>query len=559
MNQPLPCTENLGVVQTNLRALSHVFTTNDPPLQIEVAMLQEGVTTLSTQISRLRSDLTRLEQELLLHHMGLSPMRRVPPEIFSEIFGHAGWTAVKNIALVCRAWHAASSPIISKHHSNLSITFAGQTGVSRSCQKIRSSFQKAGNNRKSLRLAHTPPETCQCFRSSICPWANTDLPKALEGLSLGCLALDLSTPNCFLSFVCSLRQYESSSGTVITAWQSLRSLELDFPRQSPVVAPLAHKGIFANLPNKLESFTLKLGYIDSTREPPEVIVPSGKFVHLTSLKLACDWNSSSTISFLRHCPNLESLELNAHAEEDTAAAAATVAELSLSALSTLKLVIVGGGRWKTFKSLELLHLPAIANLTIDCARTYDHDASWRALKSLRLLSPSQVSDLRCLVIKNTSLQAGGLIEGLLDLPSLERLVLDCVELDTKRLRNLERARVAGLGKTPILLVPHITSLELRSIQAGFQLPFFPDFIQEREVLHKERRRRKASASGTVHSNRLQQIRFRFVSWDVESQETWHKCSNAVQVLQREFGVIVDRMIRGEQEEDIEKGDFRELR
>ncbi|KAJ3520518.1 hypothetical protein NMY22_g12726 [Coprinellus aureogranulatus] len=115
--------EDAGIVQTNLKTLTHIFTTNDPPSQIEVAMLQEGATTLAAQIRRLYLDLAPLEEQLLLHRIGLSPIRRVPPEILLKIFSHAGWRAAKHITLVCRAWHEAFalSSIVPKHHSNLSI------------------------------------------------------------------------------------------------------------------------------------------------------------------------------------------------------------------------------------------------------------------------------------------------------------------------------------------------------------------------------------------------------------------------------------------------------
>ncbi|KAJ3507151.1 hypothetical protein NMY22_g17016 [Coprinellus aureogranulatus] len=352
-----------------------------------------------------------------------------------------------------------------------------------------------------------------------------------------------------------LRKYELSSGSVITAWQSLLSLKVIVSCRSTFAPSFPHKAVLSNLPKKLESFALYLGYFHSAPVTPEAIVPStGHFVRLTSLGLYGVWNPPLTMYILQRCPHLESLKLSVDPREETRDETAN--EFALSALSTLELVFLTGrrGSCEASRFFRLLRLPALVDLTIDRG---DGDTSLKVLESLRLLSPGQVSSLRYLTIKNSSIQTEALIEGLLAIPSLECLTLQYFDLDAEKLHSSELERVAASSETPILFLPQLTSLELRSVEPGFQLPFFLDFIKEREVLHREHRRRMASRTGSVHVNRLQQMRFDFLRWDAKSQELWYKCSNAVRELQSEFGITVERIIRSyhSEEEDVEQVDL----
>ncbi|KAJ3520517.1 hypothetical protein NMY22_g12724 [Coprinellus aureogranulatus] len=540
-------------VQTGHGALSHIFGTNDPPSHLEVGLLKEGVNTLSTKISQTRLDLANLEQQLFLHRMGSSPARRVPAEILSEIFAHAGWAAFKHIVLVCRTWHRASSSIASMRHSELSIKFSGQDGVSRSCQKIRSWFEKAGKSRKSLRMMHMPSLfVCGCPQTpDVCPWANPELPETLMGLTLDGLTLEISTPSCLLSLVRNLRRYESSNGSIVTAWESLRSLELKFPFPSLLSVPAAYRTILINLPKRLKNFRLQLMRLGETQAPPEVIVPSEQFLHLTSLEIYCSWNSPLIVSVLRHCVNIESLILNTHPGEETWTE--TVAGVTLATVRTLRVEVADARPSEAFRTLQLLHLPALVDLTIYCTDNDDEEVSWKVLQSLRLLPPGQVSSLWSLSISCADLEAEHLIKVLLAIPTLERFVLDYVQLNAKRLLDLELARIMA-DQTSSVLVPRLKYLEVRLMESQFELQTFLEFVKVREK-HIASLRREAGPLSSIDSSRLRYIKADFFFWDDEAADTWRRSSTTVQELERDFGIVVDRILPDE-EEEVEEGDFR---
>ncbi|KAJ3505612.1 hypothetical protein NMY22_g17522 [Coprinellus aureogranulatus] len=67
----------------------------------------------------------------------------------------------------------------------------------------------------------------------------------------------------------------------------------------------------------------------------------------------------------------------------------------------------------------------------------------------------------------------------------------------------------------------------------------------------------ASLTGSDHASGLQQVTVDFLHWIAQTQELWHKCSNAVRELQNDFGITVERMIRSyhSEDEDVEEVDL----
>ncbi|KAJ2936230.1 hypothetical protein H1R20_g864, partial [Candolleomyces eurysporus] len=97
--------------------LSYLLSSNAVPNPCEAASVQAEIDSLTSQISQLRARLKKREKNLRLYRAMLSPVRRVPAEIWAEIFvfvlpqkffdgDHR--EQLMNLQLVCKTWRNAA-------------------------------------------------------------------------------------------------------------------------------------------------------------------------------------------------------------------------------------------------------------------------------------------------------------------------------------------------------------------------------------------------------------------------------------------------------------------
>jgi hypothetical protein len=131
---PPEFTRSVAVKEAAVDPYSHPFCTNDPPAQIEVSSLRQGVASMVPRISQLRSELEFLEEKLRLYQLALSPTRRLPAEILAEISAFLDDRMLLKMSMVCRSLYSAFAALSSKALSTTRIRF--NDGIP--CNKVRS-------------------------------------------------------------------------------------------------------------------------------------------------------------------------------------------------------------------------------------------------------------------------------------------------------------------------------------------------------------------------------------------------------------------------------------
>ena len=92
------------------------YSTNAVPDPQEAGVVQQKVDALKSRISTLKIQLRELEEELRQHEAVLSPVRRIPVEVWGEIFSLAlpaslngrGRKHLVDFCRVCRLWREAA-------------------------------------------------------------------------------------------------------------------------------------------------------------------------------------------------------------------------------------------------------------------------------------------------------------------------------------------------------------------------------------------------------------------------------------------------------------------
>ncbi|KAJ3541414.1 hypothetical protein NMY22_g3895 [Coprinellus aureogranulatus] len=512
---------------------------------------QSGKPSLHPRIHTLINDLLQSKSVLaqlegLSRLCALTPVHRLPAELLGEIFVHVDTDDLTNVALVCSAWNAASATAVLGNYSTLCIIFKPEEGIP--CERIRTWLAKVRNAPgKTLRLSHGPHYGCACYASDICCWIDPAFLALLPDLSSSSvqLSLDCPTQYCVRNLVESIHPRGLSDETIRSSWHSLCSLTLHTMDALSYEGAGMYKTIFSHLPKALRVFTLSIWSRRGMRYA--LSFPVEPFNSITTLNLTCHWGSPLGLPMLlRRCLKLQVLQLDLiwHAQEEGQQRALpdSPLDITLPELHTLKLKSLT--LFMVPVVLQPLRLPSLAHLVIEYPNFFM--SGKRALATimggLRLVSPGQGSKLRSLTIHRMEVDAASLAEIFAGIPLLERLTLDCVDLDAQELLSLETPHI---GPPPCPALPNLRRIDLRDVRSGFQAHSFLQYIELRALRLRET---VALADMIAKSDRdqLRWITVHYWDWYKGTQADWKRCSEMACKLRREFGIVVERVINDDE-------------
>lgn len=517
--------------------LSHLISTNEPPSLFEVAQLRRCVQTLVPRARLLWAEYKDLEERLQLCRIVLSPTRRLPAEILIEIFSWADKKTLLNISLVCRSWNASFNVVSSKSLSTTTMRFISEDGIP--CHKILSWLAKPVTGTKTLNIEHEVSYReirCKCFKpANPCPWAAPDFLNLLAKNPTPAqmvLRLKFSSPNCLSRLV-------GGAGNSLL-WNSLETLHLQLTGNWSGRASI-YRNALDGLPKTLRNLRLKINNPKDRRQPPPIEVPEAPFNTLKSLGIECSWDSPLILSILRLCVDLDVLivdeSIGRHTWTENAA------QVTLPKVHTLRVKCLY--LHESEKIFPLLHLPALASLTIDGGEVPFADRNWvlaRALRPLGLLSPMPRICLRTLVVQSINgLDGDALWDIFSHLRFLRCLVLQRVPFEGAGFLESYRRRTEG-GEH---LLPALRMFELRDLDEKFDATSFLCFVKVHRHATTRRHEEGHERNQEDAPDGLRHISLRYgdckESRKFEAVREELVCM--VGALERDFGVVV-QMTRG---------------
>ncbi|KAJ2913823.1 hypothetical protein MD484_g6600, partial [Candolleomyces efflorescens] len=365
---------------------AHLFSSNTAPKPVEVASVRQSLDHLITARHQLRAQVVALEADIFEHLVVLSPVRRIPAEIWGEIFknvfpDHMTLKDIRNltrICLVCKQWNDAAR-LTHRLWSRMSLRLSHEerTVYLPPFSKVDAWLKRSGAVPRSLKVDARDvyaPVHCRTSGTPRC-----SLPKALfvqlltEGPALDELIVACSTARCFYNLLDLVKNKIKTPNTC--AWDGLRSLTLSFSynrtwNDSRVQAHSIFQGI---LPTSITSLHLHLpcGYmgfrnISRTREL-KLLIPKALLERLTSFTIGCNWAGTQIIDAVQHCTNVEHLTIDfgmdfkGWPEDDPRIQELLLAGIPLLRLRTLRL---SNGRPPAAELLKYLRAPSLVALDI---------------------------------------------------------------------------------------------------------------------------------------------------------------------------------------------------
>ncbi|TEB19534.1 hypothetical protein FA13DRAFT_1744246 [Coprinellus micaceus] len=510
---------------------AHLFRTNHPPGQIEITSLQQGVESMLPRISQLRSELEFLEGKLRLYRLALSPTRRLPAEILTEIFTFLDDKTLLKTSMVCRAWYSASAALSAKTISTNRISFYLDVPYA----QVGSWLSKPVKGIKTLKLEHDACDRpCGCYKSTVqCPWTAPKFialwsePSKFPDVDLG---LNFSSPHCLLSLVGGIG--------LAPSWRSRSNLDLTFGGSWPGRST-KYRTLLNYLPDALKTLSLRFRELDRGRSIPPIEIPATPFDTLTTLALDCSWNSPFVLSVVRASPNLGDLSLSFWNCRHTWTE--TVAPVSLPKVHTLCLKYADADA--VGQTIQLLRLPALEHL-----RLYNPGRAWcdphglrKALTSLRLLSSTQhIHRIRSLDLDRVRDDAQALWDIFSTFPFLENLTLKEVDFGASCFLTLDRQHLEGTARP---LLPALRKLEMWVLDLHtFDLALFLLYVKARQAKAREGGDVGERSGGPVGLRQII-LSYNYAATGAQVDAVRKENSTMLRTLSEDFGSEVHILVR----------------
>ncbi|RXW24066.1 hypothetical protein EST38_g1754 [Candolleomyces aberdarensis] len=504
--------------------------------------------TITCRISKIRSELKVLENQLYKQKAAISALRLIPPEILGEIFelvldyvlDNKGIKDLANIQLVCRQWRDTARITRRLWSSFMFLEKYDIPQLIQARDSFKTWFNRAGNSPKMFSYLTLGHENCEAQDSKCKAVTRIFASLLTEGLSIDHLWLESRSLQCFLNFAGAVRSIQSGQNP--HSWDSIRSFTLSLV--GPWTEPLDIA--YQHIPKNVTSFQLYLPDYNNAHSPafdevgiPDVCPPLDLLERLTSFSLLCDWPVSyPVLPSLRHCTNLETLTVDFYGQEDVEVD--WYAEgvpwddvdkifkfgVLLPKLHTLRLRCI-----RDISVLKLFNTPRLVQLDIGFFKTYTRikpqlfDTVQRFVKRRSKCEET----LRCFRLREWSGSDGKVVELanlLLELPSLTRITLDCVYQSELAFSLLAAAKMEGKACLP--------NLEVLEVLRGFHargMDYLFGFL-------KSRRPYRFHEGEVVFDGSPDSLKRLTVVYQQFRDEHEFENSEIVQVLRRWCGVSV---------------------
>ncbi|TEB40172.1 hypothetical protein FA13DRAFT_58162 [Coprinellus micaceus] len=280
------------------------------------------VAAIQHQIQALQDRFRKLEASYQLYKPILAPIRLLPREILGEIFSYVvSQSCLIDICGVCKTWRDAAYVTLSlwQHTAvNLDRWSSSQTYDSVEAWMSRSKAFPKSLTLRSPHCSGTYSELTPGRRSyhctsqdgiGKCRLQTTVVEKLLTARhTLSHVTIRPASPRCLIqlvAYILTFYDHQNSSGS---AWDSLRSVTIsasEWVVDDECVPPHT----FSFLPDSIRILRLDLPRHARTPYKLRMELPPETLERLTSLTLTCDWTGDWIFKTLRHCTNLEVLEL----------------------------------------------------------------------------------------------------------------------------------------------------------------------------------------------------------------------------------------------------------
>lgn len=370
---------------------------NFPPSAPDVSVLHAEISSLTANISYLRSQLQRLEARREKCRAVISPLRRMPIELLQTIFrwalptvplNHSQREMVIALGLVCKRWREAT---LLEHRLWAGIQLKS-TETDVSVTKASSWLKRSGTTLRTLEyritrydhIGEEEDEPCHCYDGTVpCRLTgNITLSKMLlEGPRVDRFKLDCDTATCFQNWITHVTTSQNPNFDP-RPWDNMRSLELAFSEhhkclwEEPQAPP---PSLFHHFPSALTSLCLDLpsyrtafGGDYGRAEGAFLEIPPSILEGLKTFKVSCDWDGAQIFKMLPSCTSIETLSIEAL---DFPMAVSTTdpgrdPRILLPKVKTLSLYGLVGHHMMTHVAT-----PSLRNLTVG------HRTSWKTKES----------------------------------------------------------------------------------------------------------------------------------------------------------------------------------
>lgn len=388
-------------------AISHLLSNNLPPSSSEATYVREQIHAtqreanlvqcelkeMEHKIRNLQSQKANLDDRLEQYRNVLSPCRRMPVEILSEIFaylvpeGGNRTGTLADLCRVCKTWRDAAF-LSSRLWSKVAIT--PHTRLPHESISLWLSLAKAspkalylygftaGRTSKGIRSACEPGCHLLDTTEQCCAFAAPGLLKLMKnGPSLDTLSINTYSPHCFQAFSAGI---DTTSGQEWRGLERLKSLVIsaegwlewvNLPPSSFLFIPPSVQSLKLDLPT-----IYRARYdVDGELPPQEINIPPTVLGRLHSLQLKCDWTVDFILKLLQHCSSLRTLDIDFDDADDnwTDGNFMALAMQSGIELTGVENVTFRRLRAGVLEDLALLRLPSILKLSITFGYSSDED------------------------------------------------------------------------------------------------------------------------------------------------------------------------------------------
>ncbi|TEB38169.1 hypothetical protein FA13DRAFT_1725813 [Coprinellus micaceus] len=467
-------------------SIRHLLTSNDLPTAADLPGVWRGIGDLEIRISEVKatalywmSQLRDLEDQLKIHNGILSVTRRIPAEIWGQIFlaypfdmstsppalTQFGRQDLVQLMLVCKGWRYVA--LYHAHRLWSTVQVEADEASRLSYSKAVTWLTRAGNVPRTLairldrriqcpglcapQLADSPPIR-PCILSK-----SLSLGKLLSvGPPLHILGIETLHRRCMANFVSTLpRPFPGCK-----LQPSLRTLYLTvrFAEENSGYQFLSHFPSITNI------YLAGQRGIDSLNTP----LTAGYLERLTFLSFGrTGWNGG-TLHILSRCQNLQELSIFL---PSVLGFYSTLYTAYLPKVTVLRVKVEVGLRAEGSFILNHLHFPALATIDITDARDPSSALSW---KNFFQKHPS-VKTFQC---RDTD---GAFLEAAFDhLPFLARLVVCGDSALTRLTQNFTTSRVAQRPR----FMASLEQLELLKVGQPFELEDLYEFLLSRAEGHR---------------------------------------------------------------------------
>ncbi|KAF5338628.1 hypothetical protein D9611_012770 [Ephemerocybe angulata] len=318
------------------RNLSQLLCSNEVPSQLDVAHVGEVADALLTAIGEAVGKVKQLEAELKKCRIVLSPARRLPQEILSEIFSLIPLfpsdpdapADVAAVSLVSRDWRGAA---LNTHSLWQGLVF-NPCGCARTLkatnphlhhseyERARVWLSRSGSLPKTVRLERPLDDSrCGCDDPrKQCESTQPTVVKLLAQLPLQIeeFALHVSSTGCFRKWAAAIE--DAGQPLSCTSWMKLRCFALVFVDNDHHMwddSDDPNFSIFTLLP-PITELHLNLPSREKAFESDEVALACSLHIPVPILHglkvfvIRWDWGGSKLAELLAHCINLESFTLD---------------------------------------------------------------------------------------------------------------------------------------------------------------------------------------------------------------------------------------------------------